>query len=171
MGAGELSAVGIFLDAGRGVFAARGFATNEENAHSEEEDGCGKLILFSVQTVPAYPIIFCKLIRHANPLAYRRQSFLSIRNLHLSSGERGDVAEALDEIFLDDGSVSLQEAKTIGSGTALECDALDIRVVADCDEREAIGGRKLDALRPECGVESDFVMLAGEWVFIQAEAE
>ena len=28
-----------FLDAGRGVFAARKFAADEENAHSEEEDG------------------------------------------------------------------------------------------------------------------------------------
>jgi hypothetical protein len=171
MGAGELSAVGIFLDAGRGIFAARGFATNEENAHSEEEDGCGKLILFSVQTVPAYPIIFCELIRHANPSGYRRQSFLSIRNLHLPGGERGDVAEALNEVFLDDSCVSLQETKTIGRGTALDGDALDIRAVADCYEREAIGGRKLNALRPECGLESDFVMLAGEWVFIQAKAE
>ena len=85
--------------------------------------------------------------------------------------ERGDVAEALDEVFLDDGCISLEEAKTIGSGTALDGDALDVRVVADCDEREAIGGRKLNALWPECGLESDFIMLAGEWVFIQAEAE
>ena len=77
----------------------------------------------------------------------------------------------MDEVFLDDSCISLQEAKAVGSGTALDGDALDIRVVADCDEREAIGGRKLDALRPECGLESDFVMLAGEWVFIQAEAE
>jgi hypothetical protein len=59
------------------------------------------------------------------------------------------VAEALDEVFLDDSSVALQEAETIGSGTALECDALDIRAVADCDEREAVGGRELNALRPE----------------------
>ena len=77
----------------------------------------------------------------------------------------------MDEVFLDDSGVSLQETKTVGSGTALDGDALDIRAVADCDEREAIGGRKLNALRPECGLESDFVMLAGEWVFIQAEAE
>ena len=77
----------------------------------------------------------------------------------------------MDEVFLDDGSVSLQEAKSIGSGTALDGDALDIRAVADCDEREAIGGRELNARRPECGMESDFVMLAGERVFIQPEAE
>jgi hypothetical protein len=81
------------------------------------------------------------------------------------------VAEALDEVFRDGSCVSLQETKTVGSGTALDGDALDIRAVADCDERKAIGGRKLNALWPECGLESDFVMLAGEWVFIQAEAE
>ena len=77
----------------------------------------------------------------------------------------------MDEIFLDDSCVSLQETKAAGSGTALDGDALDIRAVAHCDERKPIGGRKLNALRPECGLESDFVMLAGEWVFIQAEAE
>ena len=77
----------------------------------------------------------------------------------------------MDEVFLDDGGVSLQEAKAVGSGTALDGDALDIRAMADCDERETIGGRKLNALWPEGGLESDFVMLAGERVFIQAEAE
>ena len=77
----------------------------------------------------------------------------------------------MDEIFLNDGAVSLKEAKTIWSGTALDGDALDIRAVADGDEREAVGARELHALRPECGLESDFVMPAGEWVFIQAEAE
>jgi hypothetical protein len=81
------------------------------------------------------------------------------------------VAEALDEVFFDDGSVSLQEAKTIGSGAALDGYALDIRAVAHCDKREAVGGRKLNAIRPECGLESDFVMLTGKWVFIQAEAK
>jgi hypothetical protein len=59
------------------------------------------------------------------------------------------VAEALDEVFLDDGSISLQQAETIGSGAALECDALDIRAVADCDEREAVASRELNPLRPE----------------------
>ena len=93
------------------------------------------------------------------------------RNHNLPGSERGDVAEALDEVFLNDGSISLQEAKTIGSGTALDGDALDIRAVADGDEREAVGGRELHALRPEYGLERDFVMFAGERVFIHAKAE
>ena len=77
----------------------------------------------------------------------------------------------MDEVFLNNGGVSLQEAQAIGSGTALDGDALDIRTVADGDEREAVGAHELHALRPECGLERDFVMFAGEWVFIQAEAE
>lgn len=76
-------------------------------------------------------------------------STLSFRNLHLPSRERGDVAEALDEVFLDDGSISLQQAEAIGSGAALDGYALDIRTVADCDEREAVGGRELNALGSE----------------------
>lgn len=81
------------------------------------------------------------------------------------------MAETSDEVFFDDGSVSLQEAKTVGIRTALDGDALDICTMADCDKREAVGGRKLNALRPECGMESDFFMLAGKRVFIQAEAK
>ena len=96
---------------------------------------------------------------------------MSLWDFDFTRSERGDVAEALDEVFLNDGGVSLQEAKTIWSETALDGDALDIRAVADGDEREAIGARELHALRPECGLESDFVMFAGKWVFIHAEAE
>lgn len=81
------------------------------------------------------------------------------------------MTQTLDEVFLDDGSVALQEAQAIGSGTALNYYALDIRAVAHCDKWESIGSCELNAIRPECGLESDFVMLAGEWVFIQAEAE
>ena len=77
----------------------------------------------------------------------------------------------MDEVFLDDGSISLQQAQAIGCETALDCDALDIRAVADCDEWEPIGGGELNTLRPECGLESDFIMLASEWVFIQAKAK
>ena len=77
----------------------------------------------------------------------------------------------MDEVFLDDGSISLQQAEAIGSRAALDGYALDIRAVAHCNEWEPIGGRELNAIRPECGLESDFVMLAGERVFIQAEAE
>ena len=77
----------------------------------------------------------------------------------------------MDEVFLDDGSIALQKAEAVGGGTALDGYALDIRAVAHCDEREPIGGGELNALRPECGLESGFVMLASERVFIQAEAE
>ena len=88
------------------------------------------------------------------------------RTHHLPGGERGDVAESLDEVFLDYGSISLQQAEAIGSGTALDGYALDIRAVADCDEREAVGGGELNTLSPECGLESGFIMLAGERIFI-----
>ena len=81
------------------------------------------------------------------------------------------MAQALDEVFLDDGAISLQEAQAVGSGAALDDYALDIRTVAHCDKREAVAGRELNAIRPECGLEGDFVMLAGERVFIQAEAK
>lgn len=53
----------------------------------------------------------------------------------------------------------------------MDGDALDIRAVTDCDEREAVGGRELNPFRPECGLEGGFVMLPGERVYIQAEAE
>jgi hypothetical protein len=59
------------------------------------------------------------------------------------------VTQALDEVFLDDDSIALQEAKAVRGETALDGDALDIRAVAHCDEREAVGRRELNTLRPE----------------------
>jgi hypothetical protein len=53
------------------------------------------------------------------------QLLVLLWDFDFARSERGDVAEALDEVFLNNGGVSLQEAKTIGSGTALDGDALD----------------------------------------------
>jgi len=98
------------------------------------------------------------------------QLLVLLWDFDFARSERGDVAEALDEVFLNNGGVSLQEAKTIGSGTALDGDALDIRTVADCDEREAVGAHELHALRPECGLERDFLVLAREGIFVETES-
>ena len=81
------------------------------------------------------------------------------------------MAEALDEVFFDNGAVALQEAEAVGSGAALDGDALDIRAEADRNEREAIGCRQSNALGSACGLECDFVMLAGQGIFLESKSE
>jgi hypothetical protein len=96
---------------------------------------------------------------------------MSLWDFHLSRAEWGDMAEALDEVFFDDGAVALEKAEAVGGGATLDGHALDIRAEAHGDEREAVGCRESNALESASGLDSDLVMLAGERIFLESKSE
>ena len=75
--------------------------------------------------------------------------------------EGEDVAEAFDEVFLDGGAVALKEAQRVGGFSTVEDGALDVALVADEEQWQAVFGREARALGVGQGSNCDRLALAG----------
>jgi hypothetical protein len=80
----------------------------------------------------------------------------------LARVEGEDVAEAFDEVFLHSGAVALKKAERVGSFTAVDDSAPDVRLIADEQEGQAICRGETRAIRIRNCPNGDGLALTGE---------
>jgi hypothetical protein len=90
----------------------------------------------------------------------RRAPCLSA-DFDLAGVEGENVAEAFDEVFLHSGAVALKKAQRVGSFSTVEDGALDVALVADEEQWQAVLGREARALGVGQGSNRDRLALAG----------
>ena len=81
------------------------------------------------------------------------------------------MAETFDEVFFDGGAVALKEAECVGSFSPVEDGALDVALVADEEQWQAVLGNEARALSIGQGSDRDRFALAGKRIFLEAKTE